>query len=432
MKTLQFLSRASFRLGSPGLLLLFALGAQPVLGSPVAAPVAKIPGLIEAEAYDTGGEGVGYHTPPGKASGKCCRPDAANFACVPDGGCAVELAEGDWLRYTAKVKATGMYTFEFCVAHKLGDDPLFRLTCDGADITGILNAPYTGGLEHWVTITRPAVNLAAGPHVFKVEQIGGTPFYLNWIKVSPGQLPKAGPSPDPKKWAMIWSDEFNTDGRPDEQKWSYELGGHGWGNKELQYYTDRPENARVEKGRLIIEARLETYKENRYTSARLLTRGKQEFKYGRIEVSAKLPSTVGSWPAIWMLGAGGKPWPECGELDIMEHLARNPGWIHASTHSLKYFFKNGNQLTSLCFVPDATSAFHEYEMEWYPDHIDFFVDNNLYHTVKNEGTGHDGWPFSDPEYLLLNVALGGWGGAVKDAQLPARLEVDYVRVYKQN
>jgi len=148
-------------------------------------------------------------------------------------------------------------------------------------------------------------------------------------------------------------------------------------------------------------------------------------------VSAKLPSSLGTWPAIWMLGHNGKHWPECGEIDIMEHVARNPGWIHGSTHSLKYFFKNGNQKTSICYVPDATTAFHEYELEWYPDHMVFFVDNHPYLTVQNEGTGSAAWPFDAPEFLLLNLALGGWGGAVNDAQLPARLEVDYVRVYKQ-
>jgi len=416
-----------------GLLLALASVGNPLRGAQRVAPglqshaILRIPGRLEAEAYDEGGEGVGFR----RSRSEDSRAPAARLARFGEGGTAVELLEGAWLRYTAEVQATGLYTLEFQVAHSLGDDPLFRLTCDGADLSGTLNAPYTGGLEHWVTVTRPAVALQAGRHVFRLEQIGGTPFYLDGFDIKPGTPTKAGAKPAPGLWELIWSDEFNTDGRPDASKWSYDLGGHGWGNKELQYYTDRPENARVEGGRLILEARLETHQSNRYTSARLHTRGKQTFCYGRVEVSAKLPAAMGSWPAIWMLGANRKPWPECGELDIMEHLARNPGWVHASSHCLKYFFKKGNQMTSLCYVSDATRAFHEYELEWYPDHLDFLVDNNRYLTVRNDGTGSQAWPFDDPAFLILNVALGGWGGPVLDSQLPARMEVDYVRVYKR-
>jgi len=188
---------------------------------------------------------------------------------------------------------------------------------------------------------------------------------------------------------------------------------------------------RVEGGRLIIEARREDFKENHYTSARLVTRGKKPIKYGRLEVSAKLPAGEGTWPAIWLLGDNGKDWPGCGELDIMEHLGRNPGWIHGSAHSLKYFFKNGNQKTSITYVPHPEAAFHEYAIEWAPDHIDMFVDNNKYLTVTNDGSGWEAWPFGDPEYLILNIALGGWGGKVNDSQLPARMEVKYVRYYEQ-
>jgi len=383
-------------------------------------PRLTLPGLIQAEAFDPGGEGIGFHA-----------VGAAKPVRLPGGGKAVELTQGEWLQYTAQVKTAGMYTLEFRAAHGVGDDPLFRVTCDGADITGTLNAPYTGGLEHWVTLQRPAVKLEAGSHVFKVEQVGGTPFYLDSFKVVPGGLPKPGPAPDMKAWELIWSDEFEKDGKPDASKWTYDIGGHGWGNKELQYYTDRLENARVENGKLIIEAKVETFEQNAYTSARLLTRGKQHFTYGRFEFRAKLPSAVGSWPALWLLGANGKHWPECGELDVMEYLGRNSGWIHASTHSLKYFFKNGNQMTSICYLPDVTTAFHDYQMEWYPDRIEFFVDNNRYLTVKNDGTGSAAWPFNDPEFIIMNVALGGWGGTVIDTQLPARMEVDYVRVYKR-
>ena len=148
-------------------------------------------------------------------------------------------------------------------------------------------------------------------------------------------------------------------------------------------------------------------------------------------MSAKLPLGVGTWPAIWMLGAGDLPWPARGELDIMEHVGKNPGWIHASAHSQKYYWSNGNQKTGITYLGDAQSAFHEYAMEWSAHRLDFFVDNNKYLTVVNDGTGHDAWPFDDPEYLLLNIAVGGdWGGpVVDDSAFPVRMEVDYVRVY---
>jgi beta-glucanase (GH16 family) len=396
--------------------LLFLLVAQSALAEAKVPSRPKVlPGVLQAESYDeAGGSAVRLHA-------------------LPASGQAVELHAGDWLRYAATVEATGLYRLVFKVAHDAGSDPLFHLECDGRDITGIMNAPYTGGLGRFVTVERPMVSLEAGTRVFVLRQTGGTPFYLDAITFEPGGPVVPGPAPDPAQWQLVWSDEFDKDGAPDPAKWSYDIGGHGWGNNELQYYTDRLDNARVEKGHLVIEARKEDFKENHYTSARLVTRGKREFTYGRFEVSAKLPAGQGNWPAIWLLGSkiasGG--WPACGEIDIMEHLGRNPGWVHASTHSSKYYFKNGNQLTSITYVPDPDKAFHVYAVEWFPDHFDFFADNNKYLTVTNDRTGHDAWPFDDPEYLILNVALGGWGGDVVDADLPARMEVDYVRVYER-
>ncbi len=277
------------------------------------------------------------------------------------------------------------------------------------------------------------VSLEAGTSVFTLKQTGGTPFFLDSIAFEPGGPVSRDAALDLAKWQLVWSDEFDKDGAPDPLKWGYDIGGHGWGNKELQYYTDRLANARVEKGRLIIEARKEDFEGNHYTSARLVTRGKHDFTYGRIEVSAKLPVGLGTWPAIWLLGSSlpSVGWPACGEIDIMEHLGRNPGWIHASTHSKKHYFKSGNQLTSITYVPEPDRDFHLYAAEWFPDHIDFFVDQNKYLTVTNDRSGRDAWPFDDPEYLILNVALGGWGGEVVDADLPAHMDVDFVRIYER-
>lgn len=244
------------------------------------------------------------------------------------------------------------------------------------------------------------------------------------------------PLPQGKKRTLVWSDEFNYTGLPDSTKWNYDTGGHGWGNNELQYYTaKRPENARVENGMLTIEARREDWQGRQYTSARLITRGKGDWQYGRIEVRARLPKGRGTWPAIWML-ASTEPleWPDDGEIDIMEHVGWNQNYIHASIHSKKYNHVAGTQKTDTIVVPDASEAFHVYALDWTADSITVSMDDSTYFRFANERTGKDAWPFSQPFHLLLNVAVGGnWGGAkgIDDSIWPQKMEVDYVRVYRQ-
>lgn len=178
----------------------------------------------------------------------------------------------------------------------------------------------------------------------------------------------SGNEPDPH-WELVWSDEFDATGLPDPAKWGYDVGGSGWGNNELQYYTENnPNNARVMNGRLIIEAHRENFGGNEYTSARLVTRGKGDWIFGRFEINAKLPSGRGTWPAIWMLptqwsyGNGG--WPDNGEIDIMEHVGYDPGVIHASIHTHLYNWPAGTQKTAIINIPDAETAFHTYTLEW--------------------------------------------------------------------
>ncbi len=236
---------------------------------------------------------------------------------------------------------------------------------------------------------------------------------------------------------LVWSDEFNYTGRPDTTKWAYDIGGHGWGNQELQYYTDRPENARAENGRLIIEARKEDYEGSAYTSSRLVTRGKAEWKYGRFEIRAKLPEGLGTWPAIWMLAAkqhyGDQYWPHNGEIDIMEHVGFDPGVVHASIHTRAFYHSIGTQKTATTAVPAAMSGFHTYRVDWTADDILAYVDDRLYFRFANDHEGWEHWPFDQPFYLLLNIAFGGsWGAAkgIDPAVLPQRMEVDWVRVYQ--
>ena len=254
--------------------------------------------------------------------------------------------------------------------------------------------------------------------------------------------PAAGPPAKPRYTfsKLVWSDEFNYTGLPDSTKWTYDVGGSGWGNKELQYYTKRrPENARVEGGNLVVQARKEALVAgNDYTSARLVSRGKGGSQtYGRFEIRAKIPAGRGTWPAIWMLPDqnpyGNKSWPDNGEIDIMEHVGYDPNVIHATTHCKAYYFRINNQKTGITKLPDATTAFHTYAVEWTPETITADIDGQLYFATRNEGTGWEAWPWNQPFHLLLNVAVGGeWGGlkGVDEAAFPQQLVVDYVRFYQ--
>ena len=237
---------------------------------------------------------------------------------------------------------------------------------------------------------------------------------------------------------MVWQDEFDGTGLPDSTKWNYEKGYVR--NQELQYYTNaRLENAKLENGFLIITALADSLRIGTavypVTSASLHTRGKQDWTYGRIEVRAKIPSSLGTWPAIWTLGTNitDVGWPDCGEIDIMEHVGYMPDTVHFNVHTKKYNHAintaKGKQIPYK--APDKD--FHIYAMEWFNDRIDWYMDNKKVFTFKNEGTGWEAWPFNKPQYLILNLAFGGaWGGAkgVDLNTLPQQFVIDYVRVFQ--
>lgn len=240
-------------------------------------------------------------------------------------------------------------------------------------------------------------------------------------------------------YELVWQDEFDYVGLPDSAKWAYDTEGneHGWGNNESQFYTEnRIENANVEDGLLKIIALKEDYKEKEYTSARLMT--KADWKYGKIETRAKLPSGVGTWAAIWMMPGGWSfndgNWPDVGEFDIMEHVGSDCNIVHASAHSRDYQWQKGTQKTNTIRVEGATEAFHTYTWEWTPDVVKAYVDGSLFFEYKNEGLGESKWPYDKPFYLILNVAVGGAWGSVNGidiAAFPQMMEVDYVRVYQK-
>ena len=240
---------------------------------------------------------------------------------------------------------------------------------------------------------------------------------------------------------LVWSDEFNYKGLPDSLKWSYDKGkgcpeNCGWGNNELQFYTwNRSENARVLDGNLVIEARKENFEGAEYTSARLVSKNKGDWKYGRFEIRAKLPSGRGMWPAIWMLPTkwvyGG--WPKSGEIDIMENVGYWPDSLFGAIHTDSYNGMIGTQKVKSLVRKNLPDSFHTYIIEWTADEISFFVDNEKYHVFKNEHTGSRAWPFDQEFHLLFNIAIGGnWGGkfGVDDKIIPQKLIIDYVRVFQ--
>jgi beta-glucanase (GH16 family) len=225
---------------------------------------------------------------------------------------------------------------------------------------------------------------------------------------------------------LVWSDEFNTNGAPDPAKWGYDLGGGGYGNNELEYYTNRPENVIVENGVLKIKAIKENYNGSAYTSARLLSKGKFEFKYGKVEVSAKLPAGVGTWPAIWMLGANANTvgWPDCGEIDIMEHRGNELNKIFGTFHYPGHSGGNADGGTKM--ISNATTAFHKYSLDWSASVIRIYVDDQLVHSLANSASV----PFNHDFFFILNVAMGGtFGGTIDPNFSNATMEVDYIRVY---
>jgi len=245
------------------------------------------------------------------------------------------------------------------------------------------------------------------------------------------------------EYALVWSDEFDYEGLPDETKWSYDEGTGcpfvcGWGNNELEYYTvKQAKNARVENGHLIIEAHQENLKYNNFTSARLVTKGKGDWTYGRVEVRSKNPRGKGTWPAIWMLPTENiyGVWPRSGEIDIMEHVGYEPDTIYGTVHTLAYNHNRGTQKGDKLYVPDSESEFHVYSIDWTEEKIDFFIDDQQYFSFENENISSKEWPFDQAFHLILNIAVGGnWGGkyGIDPTIWPQRMEVDYVRVYQKS
>ncbi|MBK9933279.1 MAG: glycoside hydrolase family 16 protein [Cytophagaceae bacterium] len=246
----------------------------------------------------------------------------------------------------------------------------------------------------------------------------------------------------PKEWVIdysepVWHDEFDEAGKPDISKWSYDMGGHGWGNQELQYYTDALQNAINEYGYLNINALKQKKGTNNYTSARLVSKNKGDFTYGRVEVKAKLPKGVGTWPAIWMLASqttyGQTFWPDNGEIDIMEHVGFDQNVVHGNVHTKAFNHTIGTNKGNHITVPKASDKFNIYAVNWFPNRIEFEINGGKYFEFKKDSSYQwEQWPFDKKFHIILNIAVGGgWGGqkGVDDNIFPQTMQVDYVRVY---
>ena len=242
-----------------------------------------------------------------------------------------------------------------------------------------------------------------------------------------------------EQWDLVWSDEFDSESI-DLTKWTYEIGtgGWGWGNGEEQYYTDNANNSYVQDGKLIIKAIMENYSGSNYTSARMITKYKADWTYGRFEIRAKLPSGTGTWPAIWMMPTNSEygGWPDSGEIDIMEHVGFDPGAIHATAHNDTYNWFDGIPPSGgTLYIDDFDETFHTYTLEWTENTLRWFVDETLYYTYSNISQSWSTWPYHHDFFMILNIAIGGtWGGqqGIDNSIFPQQMEIDYVRVYQSD
>lgn len=281
----------------------------------------------------------------------------------------------------------------------------------------------TAPLTHEVApIVAPAVTTATTP-------IAAAPKTAGLARLAP-----------PSGYTLVWADEFDRDGLPDASRWQHDTHRNrdGWHNNERQYYSGgRLDNATVRQGRLLLSARRESLRDapdwggQAYTSARLITRGKAEWTYGFFQVRAKMPCGKGTWPAIWMLGTGGR-WPDDGEIDILEHMGKHPDRISSAVHTAAG--SGGDCVGGTARLPSACGEFHDYQLHWTPQGLSFGVDGVMHWHYARPDPSQVGkaWPFDQPHFMILNLAIGGdLGGPVDDSIFPAAMEVEHVRVWQR-
>jgi beta-glucanase (GH16 family) len=320
------------------------------------------------------------------------------------------------------------------------DAPVAAITPTNLTLTATVSTDNSGNVAFVATATNAATYdydfgngvyqlVPSGSITYKYPT-GGTYTVAVKAKSSSGQiLSKSVQITVDVTVSLVWADEFNTNGAPDPAKWGYDIGtgSNGWGNNEFQYYTNRSDNSVVSNGTLKIIAKRENFSGSAFTSARLLSKNKFAFKYGKVEVSAKIPAGVGTWPAIWMLGSNidAVSWPACGEIDIMEHRGSELNKMFATFHYPGRSGGNADGNTKV--ITNATAEFHKYSMDWSASSIKIYVDDQLIHSMVNSGSV----PFNQNFFFILNVAIGGsFAGAVDPLLAAATMEIDYIRVYQ--
>lgn len=381
--------------------------------------------------------------PNEKESDGCLYTDILTFSAVDDATVSFELNNGNSTYFNREeTGAIGQPVIDTDACYELdasGVKPVtFFNTGSGiAGSTGIGMQIGAGGfLSYFLdNSTYEILSITEQELHVRVTQDNGFP--LAWYQkfvAEDADMGSGGGGGDERE--LIWADEFDTPGAPNPANWTYDLGDGcpdicGWGNNESQFYTDEPDNVIVEDGILRITALREARNGSPFTSARLKTQDLFEFTEGRIEVRARIPAGGGTWPAIWMLGADidDVSWPAAGEIDIMEHRGNDEGRIFGTTHTPSGF--GGTANGSSINIPDATTEFHVYTVDWSADKIDFMVDEQLFYTYNPAEKNADTYPFDKDFFILLNVAMGGnFGGDIDASVNEATMEIDYVRVYQ--
>jgi beta-glucanase (GH16 family) len=388
--------------------------------------------LVEAESFTA-------------ASGEATATEGVEGQSVVSG-----IEAGGWLAYDVTIPEAGRYKCEIKLSSGSNDEGIcwvedYVENTDGRtyNITANMAVPATRKGGVYSVISKEGSPLDAGTHKMKLH-VDTPDVSVDWIKftlmkrhqVTPKSLTQ---NVEGSEWKLVWSDEFDGSGLPDSTKWTYDFGNWGWGNNEPQYYTAyRSENARQENGNLIIEARRDDMGQP-WTSARLTTRGKVSFLYGKIEFRAKVPAGDGTWAAGWLLGDEYRDeisWPYCGEVDILECVGREiddesgDGINHASCHTRGYYFKQGNHITNVIPVKDMVGEYHTYGIEWSPKEIVAYLDGEKYYTYDKQ-ENEWAWPFNKAQNIIINLAMGGgMGGAIDPDLTSQQFIVDYVRVFE--
>ncbi len=363
----------------------------------------------------------------------------------------VDLPAGEsWFSFDVEIPVAGRYRVE--VTAKAGSESPATIhledsidNTDGRhyDITAAMPFAADGFLE----LHKDGSPLDKGRHRMKLHATGG-PAAVREIEFQ--LLKKHEPTPETLEqptagtaWELVWSDEFEVDGHPDPDIWAADIGNWGWGNNEPQYYTEgRLENARVEDGCLVVEARKDR-PDGGWSSARLTTRGRISFLYGRLEFRAKTTTGRGNWAAVWMLGDDYRDeisWPYCGEIDILENVGREiddasgDGKAHFSCHTRAHYFKQNNHISTTKEIPGLGNRFHDYALEWTPEAVKIFFDGEHVYTYDKHGSDEQesdlAYPFCKPQNLVVNMAMGGgMGGEIDPALTRERIEIKYIRLY---